>query len=62
MALDLEELKNELTKLNAQKEMAIQQYNQVIGAVAILQQLINKLENPEPKKDDEINNNQEQVA
>lgn len=48
----VEHLQNDLNLLNGRKEQASQQFYQLVGAISILEQQLNKILNPEHQKDE----------
>ena len=59
-AFDLESLKEKKAGLEAQMESAKQQFHQVVGALAMVSQLIDEIENP--KDDEETEGESEEVT
>lgn len=57
MEVTTEILKEELKGLVEQREKTIAQLNQIAGAIAMTEQLITKIETPEPKKELKKNEN-----
>ena len=51
--MSLEQLKNDLLILNQRKEQAIQNFHQVVGAISILEQLIQREEEQKSETKDE---------
>lgn len=45
--LTIEKLDNDLAILKQRKEQAVQTFNQIVGAISIIEQLIHRLMNPE---------------
>jgi hypothetical protein len=49
MSFSLEKLQQDLAIINVRKEQAMHQFHQLLGAGSIIEQMIQKLLNPEPE-------------
>jgi hypothetical protein len=51
MQLSEEQLKNDLNNLNVKKEQCVQQFHQIVGAISIIEQMIERLNHKDEKLD-----------
>jgi hypothetical protein len=49
MSLTIEQLRKDLAAFIQRREQALHSYHQVLGAISVIEQIINQLLNPEPE-------------